>query len=112
MHACEVPPVYYPRPCAGNWAKQQLFEASLRVPLIIAPPSAPATSSSSGTTGGDAWLRNVTIGPSDAFVEALDLFPTLAELLGAAPAVPPGQLQGRSLVPLLRAQPLVRSRGR
>lgn len=90
-----LPHFFAPPLHSGNWAKQQLFEASLRVPFIIAPPSAPP--------GGDRWLRNVTVGPADAFVEMLDLFPTVAELFGVEDLVPPGQLQGRSLVPLLQS---------
>lgn len=73
----------------GEWAKQQLFENALRVPLIIAPPR-----------GVSGWRTNVTVGPDEAFVEAIDLFPTIAELLGVAP---PSGLEGRSLAPLLRS---------
>ena len=75
----------------GNWAKQQLFEHSLRVPLIIAPPR-----------GAVGWRRGATVG-APHIVEALDLYPTIAELLGLAP--PAGQLEGRSLVPFLREGP-------
>lgn len=75
----------------GNWAKQALFENALRVPLIIAPPR-----------GAPGWRRGATVG-APAMVEALDLFPTVAELLGMD--APPGQLEGRSLVPFLRDAP-------
>jgi iduronate 2-sulfatase len=76
----------------GNWAKQQLFEHALRVPLIIAPPR-----------GAAGWRAGATVGPPH-IVEALDLYPTIAELLGVAPPQG-GQLAGRSLVPFLRAGP-------
>lgn len=77
----------------GNWAKVTLFENVARVPLIIVPPS-----------GVPGFLRNAVIGP-DAFVEHLDLFPTITELLGVdASLLPAGQLDGRSLVPLLRGE--------
>jgi len=78
----------------GNWAKQQLFEHVLRVPLIIAPPR-----------GAAGWRVNAAAGPADGFVELLDLYPTLVELLGLTVpgTVPAGQLNGSSLVPLLRA---------
>jgi hypothetical protein len=70
-----------------------LFEGVARVPLIIVPPTGPA---------GAGFLRNATVG-APHFVSHLDLFPTLAELLGVAPgAVPVQQLDGQSLVPLLR----------
>jgi iduronate 2-sulfatase len=73
----------------GNWAKQQLFEHALRVPLVFAPPR-----------GRAGWRTNATVGAADgAFVEALDIYPTIAELLGARAE----GLQGRSLAPFLRA---------
>ena len=79
----------------GNWAKVTLEENVARVPLIVVPPTGPA---------GAGFLRNVTIGAADgAFVSLLDLYPTLAELLNLT-AVPAGQLDGASLVPLLRGQ--------
>jgi hypothetical protein len=77
----------------GNWAKQALFERALRVPLIIAPPR-----------GAAGWRANVTVG-APHLVEALDLYPTIAELLGVPPRAPAGQLGGRSLVPYLREGP-------
>ena len=82
----------------GNWAKQSLFENALRVPLIIAPPR-----------GAAGWRRGATVGAPHV-VEALDLFPTIAELLGA-PLPPPGQLEGRSLAPFLREGPPPPSNG-
>jgi len=76
----------------GNWAKQQLFENSLRVPMIIAPPR-----------GAVGWRVNVTV---DVIVEALDLFPTVLDVLGLAdsPLLPTGQLDGRSLAAFLRTK--------
>jgi len=72
----------------GNWAKQQLFENALRVPLVFAPPR-----------GESGWRTNATVGAADgAFVEALDIYPTLADLLGFQVS----GLEGRSLVPFLR----------
>lgn len=66
------------------WQKLSLFEESVRVPLII---SAPGFSASAGRRAG-------------GIVEMIDLYPTIADLLGfkaRAPAI----LQGRSLRPLL-----------
>lgn len=65
----------------GQWMKQSLFENSARVPLIISVPGF-AKGQSSGRT-----------------VELLDIYPTLAELAGLDPKQ---NLQGKSLVPLLK----------
>ena len=71
----------------GNWAKVTLFEDVTRVPLILVPP-----------TGSAGFLRNATI--SNSFVNLIDLFPTITELLNIAQ--PFGQLNGTSFVSLLR----------
>ena len=64
----------------GLWTKANNFELSTCVPLIIAAPSfQPAT--------------------TDALVEMVDIYPTLAQLCKMAA---PSDLEGRSLVPLLQ----------
>ncbi|MBL9188886.1 MAG: sulfatase [Opitutaceae bacterium] len=64
------------------WGKVMLFEESSRTPMLVRVPAL--------TRAGRS---------SNALVELVDLFPTLAELCGVTP---PAHLQGRSLVPLLR----------
>ncbi len=64
------------------WGKVTLFEICNRVPLVIRAPGQ--------TRPGSA---------SKGLVELVDLFPTLTELCNVAS---PGNLQGRSLAPMLR----------
>lgn len=66
------------------WQKTTLFEESLCVPLLISAPGFARTAGSS----------------SEALVELLDLYPTLADLGGVSGELPKN-LAGRSLRPLL-----------
>ena len=68
--------------------KDLFHEVSVKVPLIIADPSADADA-----TRGSAC---------DALVEAIDLAPTFIDRFGATP--PAHILEGRSLLPLLRGE--------
>jgi arylsulfatase A-like enzyme len=65
-----------------TWEKFTLWEESTRVPFIIVAPGV-------SQRGGRA----------NEPVNLIDLYPTLAELAGLEP---PGDLEGQSLVPLLR----------
>jgi len=64
------------------WGKVMLFEESARTPMIVRVPGL--------TQLGRSSTR---------LVELVDIFPTLAELCGVTP---PKNLQGRSIVPLLK----------
>jgi arylsulfatase A-like enzyme len=66
----------------GLWQKQSLFEGSSRVPMLIVAP-------------GVSKEGSVVSAP----VSHLDLFPTLTELAGVKG---PGNLQGQSLVPMIK----------
>ena len=70
---------------AGKWT---MHDRSIRIPLILHDPRLPAR------------LRGVT---SPALVSHLDIPPTLLELAGIEP---PPRMQGRSLLPLLRGEPV------
>lgn len=65
----------------GHWQKTTLFENSTRVPFVVAGPGVKAK--------GEA---------SDAAVEMVDFFPTLAGLAGLEA---PDYVSGKSLVPIL-----------
>ena len=66
----------------GMWCKHTNFETSTKVPLIVADPRSAATGAA-----------------SDARVELVDLFPTLADLCNLPK---PGHLEGESFAPLIR----------
>ncbi len=66
----------------SSWCKHTNFECDTRVPLMIVHPQ---MKQAQGTT--------------DALVELIDLYPTLAELCGLEA---PAHLQGKSLVPVLK----------
>ena len=65
----------------GQWQKQTLFEKTTKMPLLISVP---------GTTKGTR---------TEAIVQMVDIYPTLAELTGLKAPV---DLDGHSLVPLLK----------
>ena len=65
----------------GLMGKQNLYDHSVRVPLLFAGPGVPKGSR------------------SDAFVYLLDIYPTLCDLLGIET---PSSVSGRSLVPVMR----------
>jgi len=67
-----------------KYQKQHLFEESTRVPFIFSVP----------------WMSEQHGNGSSHITELVDLYPSLAELAGLQP---PADLQGSSLVPLLRS---------
>jgi len=74
----------------GLWQKMSLFEESARVPMLIVAPGV--------TTKG---------GVAKSPVSHIDLFPTLTELCGLKA---PSNIQGQSLVPMLK-DPSITGRG-
>ena len=66
-----------------KFQKQHLFEESTRVPFILSVP----------------WITKSHGHSSNQITELVDLYPTLAELAGLSP---PSNLQGQSLLPLLK----------
>ena len=66
-----------------KFQKQHLFEESTRVPFILSVP----------------WMTKSHGNASNKITELVDLYPTLAELAGLTP---PANLQGQSLLPLLK----------
>ena len=70
----------------GLWQKGDLFEGSVRVPLILSVPDMP----------GSAYVRGAS---TTSLTELVDLYPTLAELAGLDI---PTQTAGVSLLPVLR----------
>ncbi|HRT57200.1 MAG TPA: sulfatase-like hydrolase/transferase [Candidatus Paceibacterota bacterium] len=68
----------------GLMGKQNVYEHSVRVPLLLAGPGIPKGRR------------------TDAFCYLLDVFPTLAELVGV-PMLP--EMEGRSLAPLFAERP-------
>lgn len=66
-----------------KFQKQHLFEESTRVPFILSVP----------------WITKSHGHASNKITELVDLYPTLAELAGLTP---PANLQGQSLLPILK----------
>ena len=77
-----------------HWGKWTGWERSTKVPLIVAPPAMHADGFAVGSS-------------SDQPVGLIDMYPTLVELCGVEA---PPDLDGRSLVPLLREPGLVTGR--
>jgi uncharacterized sulfatase len=65
----------------NHWGKVTLYELSARIPMVVYVPGM--------KTGGQRTKK---------VVELVDVFPTLADILGITP---PGNLEGESIKPLL-----------
>lgn len=68
----------------GDWTKHTTYEASNHIPIIIAGP---------GVKSG---------APTDALIETVDLYPTLAALTGLPAPTGPQPLDGLSQLPVLQ----------
>lgn len=68
----------------GTWTKHTNYEQDNRIPLVFVSPDLIEPGSS-----------------TDAFVETVDIFPTLAKLAGLPLPVVPQGLDGESLIPIL-----------
>ncbi len=66
----------------GLLGKQNVYEHSLQVPLVVRVPG-------------------LKPGRADALTFQQDLYPTLADLTGLGDKLPPGQMDGKSLAPVL-----------
>jgi iduronate 2-sulfatase len=66
-----------------KFQKQHLFEEATRVPFIVSVP----------------WMKNQNGKATRKITELIDLYPTLAELVGLKA---PDRLQGKSMLPLLK----------
>ena len=69
----------------GSWTKHTNYEQDVRIPLMIIAPGIAEPGSA-----------------SDAFVETVDVFPTLVDLAGLPPMKNAQELDGKSLVPVLK----------
>ena len=70
----------------NRWSKHNLFDVEMRVPLIIKAPGMPANK------------------VSKSFVELIDLYPTICDLLGISK---PNQLEGKSILKNLKNPKLI-----
>ena len=70
----------------GSWCKHDNYEQATRIPLIITAP---------GVTKPNTRATN-------ALVETVDIYPTLAELAGLPPPQVPQGIEGKSFVAALR----------
>lgn len=69
----------------GTWTKHTNYEQANRIPIVIAAP---------GVTKPDS--------SSDALIETVDLFPTIADLAGLPAPNGPQPIDGDSFVPILK----------